>query len=109
MTSLDDASFQNHISIRLHTPVLPDVLSLNLSQRWNQLAGSVTLHDVSARTCRNCFRCEWGGVELAHHENQSRWEFMLNAAGSFEAVHYWHRYVQQHHVRTVLQRLTDGI
>jgi hypothetical protein len=34
---------------------------------------------------------------------------MLDTAGSFEAVHHWHCYIQQNNIGTVLQNLADGI
>jgi hypothetical protein len=46
---------------------------------------------------------------LTDHQNQSRWQFMLDTAGSFEAVHHWHCYIQQNNIGTVLQNLADGI
>jgi len=43
---------------------------------------------------------------LTFDQSGKRWlrkgQFMLDAAGSFEAVDHWYRYVQQHDIRLML-------
>jgi hypothetical protein len=45
------------------------VLRHGLSQHWNQLGAGIALHDVSARTSRDCLPCELGRLGQAHDEN----------------------------------------
>src|SRR6185437_2562626 len=69
------------------------VLRHGLSQHWDQLGAGFALHDVSARTSRDCLPCELARLGQAHDENLSQGKFMLYAAGGLKAVHQWHRYV----------------